>query len=85
LPTVGGIGFLAIGAALQTRFMASWLFVALLWSACAAVAVTSWLGGELVYRHGLGVIALPQAGMGTVHDRVHASHHHAHGTEAEEH
>ena len=25
-----------------------------------AISVTGWLGGELVYRHGLGVIALPQ-------------------------
>jgi uncharacterized membrane protein len=85
LPTVVGIGFLAIWAALRARSMASWLFVALLWSACAAVAVTSWLGGELVYRHGLGVMALPQADTGTAHDHAHSSHHHEHGTEAEEH
>lgn len=33
---------------------------------------TAWRGGELVYRHGLGVISLPQP------DELHLHHHHHH-------
>ncbi len=42
------------------------------------VAITAWHGGELVYRHGLGVMALPAAEPGE-------GHHHVHGTEDEVH
>ncbi len=38
-----------------------------------SIAITGWLGGELVYRHGIGVLSLP-ASEGTGH-----SHHHEHG------
>lgn len=48
-----------------------WLAGATL-GAWAMVAVTAWHGGELVYRHGLGVMALPVAEAG--HE-----HHHDHG------
>ncbi len=40
-----------------------------------SIAVTAWLGGEVVYRHGIGVLSLP-ASEGAGH-----SHHHG-GTEA---
>lgn len=38
-----------------------------------SIAVTAWLGGEVVYRHGIGVLSLP-ASEGAGH-----SHHHEHG------
>ncbi|MBC7698601.1 MAG: DUF2231 domain-containing protein [Bacteroidia bacterium] len=48
------------------------LFVLFLLS--QSIAVTGWLGGEVVYRHGIGVLSLP-ASEGAGH-----SHHHEHGT-----
>ncbi len=45
------------------------LFVLLLLS--QSIAVTGWLGGEVVYRHGIGVLSLPASeGAG------HSHHHH---------
>ncbi len=85
LPTVAAITSLALWDGLRTRRSgsASWLFVALLWIAFAAVGATAWLGGELVYRHGLGVLALPQPH--TDSDHHHADHHHDHGAEPGDH
>ena len=50
----------------------NWWFTGATLGAWAMVAVTAWHGGELVYRHGLGVMALPVAEAG--HE-----HHHDHG------
>ena len=50
-----------------------WLFTGLLAIAAALLLSTAWHGGELVYRYGLGVMALPAA-EGQGHD-----HHHEHG------
>ena len=36
-------------------------FVVLLGVASASVGATAWLGGEVVYRHGIGVLSLPQS------------------------
>lgn len=36
-----------------------------------SVATTAWLGGEVVYRHGIGVLSLPASG-----GHHHAGHHH---------
>jgi uncharacterized membrane protein len=41
-----------------------------------AIAVTAWLGGEVVYRHGIGVISISTPGQST-HDHA-AGGHHAH-------
>jgi len=49
----------------------SWLVTVPLIAASASLSVTAWKGSELVYRHGLGVMALPNTG---AHD--HASHDH---------
>ncbi|WP_455208789.1 DUF2231 domain-containing protein [Kaarinaea lacus] len=49
----------------------SWLIVVPLIVASGLLTVTGWKGGELVYRYGLGVMALPNTG---VHD--HAAHNH---------
>jgi uncharacterized membrane protein len=37
----------------------TWLFAGAVILAWALVASTAWHGAELVYRHGLGVIAVP--------------------------
>lgn len=42
----------------------AWWFAAAVIGAWGMVAVTAWHGGELVYRHGLGVMALPEAEAG---------------------
>lgn len=39
----------------------SGLFITILLLATGLLAVTAWKGGELVYRHGLGVMSLPRA------------------------
>ncbi len=48
-------------------------FLVALTVAVVLLAATAWRGGELVYRHGLGVMSLPSSGE---HD--HAAHDHAH-------
>ncbi len=46
-------------------------FVTLLLAAQLVLFAAAWHGGELVYRHGLGVISLPQSGGGG-HDHPHS-------------
>jgi len=43
-----------------------------------SITATAWLGGELVYRHGIGVSALPEpeAGEGGEHHHHDHEHHH---------
>lgn len=56
---------------------------------CAAgilLLSTAWHGGELVYRHGLGVMSLPNPdehahGEGAAHDHDHDEHAHEHAPE----
>lgn len=64
---------LALWSAL--RFRHSWqrggVFLVLMALATAALAVTGYKGGELVYRHGTGVLSLPDAGDGS-----HSTHEH---------
>lgn len=57
----------------------AWWFVAAIIGACGLVATTAWHGGELVYRHGLGVMALPEKeAVGPGHE-----HGHDHGAMSE--
>lgn len=49
-----------------------WMFVLLILAAGSALAVTGFKGGEAVYRHGLGVMALPEV----EGDGGHGSHSH---------
>lgn len=57
----------------------AWWFVVAIIGAWGLVATTAWHGGELVYRHGLGVIALPETEeVGTGHE-----HGHDHGAMSE--
>ena len=63
----------------------TWLFTILLLIATSVLAVTAWYGGEIVYRHGLGVMSLPESdkhghAAGEAHD-----HGTADGHEAEDH
>lgn len=61
----------------------AWWFVIAVIGAWSMVAITAWHGGELVYRHGLGVMSLPVLEDGTGHGHHHDStihsdeHHHA--------
>jgi uncharacterized membrane protein len=60
----------------RNRARAGIVFVVLLAAAGAALASTAWRGGELVYRHGLGVLALPVTEMhadGQDHDHGQAA------------
>lgn len=60
---------------------ALWFVVAVI-GAWGVVAITAWHGGELVYRHGLGVMALPgeesDYAHGHAHDNSPASTGHPH-------
>jgi uncharacterized membrane protein len=49
----------------------SWLMILPLIVASGLLGTTGWKGGELVYRHGLGVMALPDV---TEHDHSQHSH-----------
>lgn len=49
----------------------SYVFLILLLAAWSLVISAAWRGGEVVYRHGLGVMSLPEA----------EEHHHIHGEE----
>lgn len=52
-----------------------WLFTGLLVIAASLLLSTAWHGGELVYRHGLGVMSLPKtSGAGHTHDHGDAAH-----------
>ena len=59
-----------------------WWFVAAMIGAWGLIATTAWHGAELVYRHGMGVIAMPETAAGTSHE-----HDHNHGAvpEGDEH
>lgn len=46
--------------------------LALLLVLSGAIATTAWLGGEVVYRHGIGVLSLP-ASEGAGHNHQHSS------------
>jgi len=51
----------------------AWWFAGAVIVAWGMVAATAWHGGELVFRHGLGVMALPQIAGDSDHE-----HHHVH-------
>lgn len=54
----------------------SWMFTGLLAGAAGLLLTTAWHGGELVYRHGLGVMALPKVeGEGHAHEHADGAGH----------
>lgn len=60
----------------------AWWFVVAVIGAWSMVAITAWHGGELVYRHGLGVMSLPVAegsvGHGNDNDTTTDMREHSH-------
>jgi uncharacterized membrane protein len=77
----------AIPTAITLALLASWdawkykvnelisvPMVILLFLLTQAIAVTAWLGGEVVYRHGIGVLSIPTAGEAT-HDHTAGGQH----------
>ena len=75
IPTAGGLVILAILDAWKSRAtqLMRWPVLVVLFILSVSVAVTGWLGGEVVYRHGIGVLALPESEEGM------EGHHHEHG------
>lgn len=61
----------------RARERPSWFLAAALVLGGGLLAGTAWRGGELVYRHGLGVMSLPQTGAhqhGADHEHAHQAH-----------
>lgn len=57
----------------------SGMFIAAVLAAWIMVGITAWHGGELVYRHGLGVMSLPAAEDAEEHEHDHGTgHEHTH-------
>ncbi len=82
VPTAVGLILLASWDAWKYRvnelISVPMLFILFLLS--QSIAVTGWLGGEVVYRHGIGVLSLPASeGAG------HSGHHEHGGTETTSH
>lgn len=51
----------------------AWWFTVAVIGAWSMIATTAWHGGELVYRHGLGVMSLPVAEAGHEHGHDHGA------------
>lgn len=75
VPTAIGLILLASWDAWKHRVneLMSVPAIILLFVLSETIAVTGWLGGEVVYRHGIGVLSLP------VSEGAGHSHHHDHG------
>ncbi len=75
LPTAAlwiGLALWSGYAVRKSGWRRGWVFVLLIVSAASALAVTGFKGGEAVYRHGIGVMSLPEIeGQGG-----HGSHSH---------
>lgn len=72
IPTVVGLVLLAIWNSARSRLSNIMTIPVLVCLAglSMAVATTAWLGGEVVYRHGIGVLSLPASG-----GHNHQGHH----------
>lgn len=90
IPTAVGLVILATLDAWKSRAnqLMSWPVLIVLFLLSASIAVTGWLGGEVVYRHGIGVLSLPESekGMEGHHLDPEATegHEHHHGAAVEE-
>lgn len=79
LATIAVVAVLVLWSLLRRRVQGDtgWGFRILLLIAFGLLVATGWHGGELVYRHGLGVLSLPAVG-----EHEHgAGHMHEHGDE----
>ena len=81
LGTTGIFIVLAAWSFMRTRksLPINWVLAISLLIASTLLAVTGWKGGELVYRHGLGVMSLPKQ---SEHD--HQAHDHGEGSHADD-
>lgn len=79
IPTAVGLVLVAIWNSSQSRQDSPMSMPVLVCLAglSMAVAITAWLGGEVVYRHGIGVLSLPASG-----GHHHAGHHHGEASES---
>ena len=82
VPTAIGLILLASWDAWKYRVneLISVPMLFLLFLLSQAIAVTGWLGGEVVFRHGIGVLSLPSSEIS-----VHGQHHEHGGKDAAEH
>lgn len=82
VPTVIGLILLASWDAWKYRVneLISVPMLFLLFLLSQAIAVTGWLGGEVVFRHGIGVLSLPSSEISE-----HGQHHEHGGKDAAEH
>jgi uncharacterized membrane protein len=83
IPTAIGLLLLAMWDVFKSRAhqVMSWFTLIVLTLLSGSVAVTGWLGGEVVYRHGIGVRSLPEiaSGSGSHEHGGSDSHSHQHG------
>lgn len=79
IPTAAGLVLVAIWHSLKSRQDSPMSIPVLVCLAglSLSVATTAWLGGEVVYRHGIGVLSLPASG-----GHNHAGHHHGEASES---
>ncbi len=80
LPTMGLLILLAafdIWKSKATQVM-SLAFIVPLAIICGLVMTTGWYGAELVYRHGLGVMRMPESEMGAMPGKEGDAHQHEH-------
>ena len=82
IPTAVGLVLLASWDAWKYRVneLISVPMLFLLFLLSQAIAVTGWLGGEVVFRHGIGVLSLPSSEIS-----AHGQHHEHGGKDAAEH
>lgn len=90
IPTALGLVAIAGWDAWKTRAnqVMSLPALALLFVLSGAIATTAWLGGEIVYRHGIGVLSLPSAegaGHNHQHNSANEAEHYYEATKQEEH
>lgn len=79
IPTAVGLVLIAIWHSLTSRQDCPMSIPVLVCLAglSISVATTAWLGGEVVYRHGIGVLSLPASG-----GHHHVGHHHGEASES---
>ena len=79
IPTAVGLVLVAIWHSLKSRQDSPMSIPVLVCLAglSMSVATTAWLGSEVVYRHGIGVLSLPASG-----GHNHAGHHHGEASES---
>ncbi|KQT33287.1 hypothetical protein ASG24_13440 [Methylophilus sp. Leaf414] len=79
IPTAVGLVLVAVWHSLKSRqdMPMSIPVLVCLAGLSMAVTTTAWLGGEVVYRHGIGVLSLPASG-----GHHHVGHHHGEASES---